>query len=129
SGGFTLTLTAAPPPPITLTFFNSGPGTLGYTVNYGPLNGTAFTAVTTIAGAFPNGWLHGVDMPINDLLSQWAQGFPFVLPLGAPCNSATAGPFAGLPPGLTAYAVSIGLPAGGALIPTGFSNPVTATVP
>jgi hypothetical protein len=110
-----------------LTLFSAGPGSLGYTITGGPPLGTAFTAVTPVAGAYPAGWFYGIDIPLPDLFSEYMTGFPFVVPLG-PCGGATVGPFFGLPPGLTLYAVSVGIPAL-MTTPTVNSAPTAATIP
>ena len=123
TGPFTLRVDLVPV--MTLTFFDFGPGTLGYHVT-GPPLGTYFTAATLSAGAFPFGWFYGIDLPLADIVSEYNAGPPFVGALSA-CGQTTVGPFA-LPSGLTVYAVALGF-AAGAPFPGFASNPTTATVP
>jgi hypothetical protein len=111
---------------ITLTFLTPGTGNLGYMVTGGPSNGTAFTAITLNAGAFPNGWFFGIDIPLQELGVEINFGFPFSTGLDS-CGNATIGPFSGLPSGLTVYGVSLGTPSG-SFTPTAFSAPTTGTV-
>jgi hypothetical protein len=123
TGPFTLRVDLVPV--TTLSFFNVGPGTLGYHVT-GPSLGTYFTAVSLTAGAFPFGWFYGIDLPLADIVLEFNAGSPFVGTLSL-CGHATVGPFGGLPSGLTAYAVSLGF-AVGSQLPNFASNPTTATV-
>lgn len=110
-----------------LSITNSGPGTIGYQIVGGPPSGTAFTAITLNAGAFPNGWFFGIDIPLQELAIEINFGFPFSVALDT-CGNATVGPFGGVPSGLTVYAVSLGTPNGGTT-PTTISNAATGTVP
>jgi hypothetical protein len=109
-----------------LTFFSTGPGTLGYQVA-GPPLGAYFVAITFNAGAFPFGWFFGVDIPLADVLAEYNTGPPFV-GLFSVCGLGTTGPYSGLPSGLTVYGVALGF-APGATSPGFISNPATATVP
>ena len=129
AGLYGLSVSAPAPPPVMLAFFNAGPGTLGYTVSNGPFNGAAFIAITLNHGAYPNGWFHGIDTTMAELYSEWTTGFPFLMAIGATCSTSTVGPFTGLPPGITAYGVAIGIPSGGSTLPTGISAPASGTVP
>lgn len=106
---------------MSLSFFSTTTGTIGYVILEGPAAGAAFVAVTLNAGAFPLGWFYGVDILWPELLAEITQGFPFLTPL-QPCGSAAIGPFGGLPPGLTLYAVALG-------VPLGASIPTVATLP
>lgn len=112
---------------MSVSFFSNGPGALGYIVTQGPVNGTAFVAITLQAGIFPFGWFFGVDIQWVELLNEISTGYPFMVPL-QPCGWAVVGPFAGLPPGLTLYAVGLGLPLGGS-IPSATTLPVIGVVP
>lgn len=109
-----------------LAFFSTGPGTLGYHVTGPPLGGY-FVAITFNAGAFPFGWFYGVDIPLSDILAEYGAGPPFIGGFTA-CGLGTTGPYFGLPPGLTVYAVALGF-APGATSPGFISNPATASVP
>jgi hypothetical protein len=125
SGTFELTLALGAS--MTLSFFDGGPGSLGYLVNEGPGSGTSFVAMTQNAGVFPLGWFLGIDIGWLELMSQLSVGFPFVTVL-QPCGLAIVGPVFGLPSGLTVYAVGIALPQGGS-IPTATTLPVVGVVP
>jgi hypothetical protein len=111
---------------MTLSFFDLGPGTLGYHVS-GPALGTYFMAASLTAGAFPFGWFYGIDLPLADIVTEYNAGPPFVGSLSL-CGQATFGPVGGLPPGLTVYAVALGFLAGSPM-PNYASNPTMATVP
>lgn len=67
------------------------------------------SSATTTAGGSPNGWFFGIDISMNEVLSEWSGGYPFVLPLDS-CGNASFGPIPGAPPGLTVYAVAFGFP-------------------
>ncbi len=103
-----------------------GPGSLQAQVT-GPLGGTYFMAVTLAAGAYPNGWLFGLDIAYANLAYQLGAGFPFTGALNA-CGSAAIGPFQGLPPGLTIYGVAFGFTQG-ASVPSSHSAPSSHMVP
>lgn len=128
-GGFgtfelSLTLGAA----MSLTFVGGATGgSLGYFVADGPANGTVFVAVTLNAGQFPFGWFLGIDIGWLDLIYQLSTGWPFVAAL-QPCGTAQAGPFSGLPSGLSVYAVAVALPLGGT-VPVATSLPAIGLVP
>jgi hypothetical protein len=102
-----------------------GPGSLQAQVT-GPLGGTYFVAVTLVPGAFPNGWLFGLDISYPDLAYQLGAGFPFTGALDA-CGSATIGPFQGLPSGLTIFALAFGFPLGSP-VPSSHSAPTVHAV-
>jgi hypothetical protein len=123
TGPFTLRVDLVPV--MTLSFFNSGSGTIGYHVG-GPPLGTYFMAATLTAGSFPFGWFYGIDLPLADIVSLYNTGAPFVGSLSM-CGQATVGPFFGLPTGLTVYGVALGfLP--NAPFPSFASSPATFTV-
>ena len=130
-GAFRLTLNSSSPgSPTSLSFFNSGFGTLGYHVASGPPGGYAFTAIATAPGAYPYGWFHGIDISITDVVSEWLTGYPFVAAMGPSCGGVvTVGPFSGLPSGLTAYGVTLGLTGTGPAVPVIVSAPAVGTVP
>jgi hypothetical protein len=73
-----------------------------------PQGGTYFLAVTLAAGAFPQGWFFGVDIPFTDLVLQVGFGFPFSGPLNA-CGSTIVGQFCGISSGVSLYAVALGI--------------------
>ena len=128
-GQFLLIVDPSSNPAMELAFFNSGPGSIGYSVRNGPLGGSEFTAITTNHGAYPNGWFSGIDPGIPDVLNEWSVGYPFSAPLSPLCGSVVVGPFFGLPAGLTVYAVSLGFAPGAMVYPIKFSNPASASVP
>jgi hypothetical protein len=131
-GGYTgltgsFNLSVGPAGGMTLAFTSAGPGTIGYTVSGGPSSGSAFTPMTIAPGAYPSGWLFGLDITLIELINQYALGAPFITPLNA-CGSATVGPFVGLPSGLTLYGVSLGW-VGPTASPVANSNPASGTIP
>jgi hypothetical protein len=128
-GTFSMIVNPATNPPMKLAFFNSGAGSLGLSVQNGPLGGTEFTAVTFNQGAYPNAWFYGIDTSIPELLNEWTVGYPFSAALSALCGNVVVGPFFGLPNGLTVYGISLGFNPGSAGHPTKFSNPASATIP
>lgn len=113
-----------------LQFFSTGPGTIGYQVDGGPVNGTVFTAITLTSDFFPYGWFHGISISFPQLLDEITTGFPFVMTGGPVCGDVTVGPFAGLPPGLSVYGVTVCIPVGlGYVHPAFISAPASWTVP
>jgi hypothetical protein len=104
----------------------SGPGSLMAHFQ-GPQNATYFLAITVVAGAYPYGWLFGLDISYSDLAGQLAAGFPFVGPLG-PCGELNLGPFQGLPSGLKIYSVAFALPAG-TVVPSFHTQATSYTIP
>jgi hypothetical protein len=129
-GSFALNIqcgTGSPPNvPLVLAFTTSGPGTLGYDLSGGPPNGIGFVGITPTQGAFPNGPFFGIALSQAELSSEIAAGFPFLTTL-SPCGSVSAGPYGGLPPGLTIYAVALAAPAG-YTYPVQIGTPMSATV-
>ena len=65
-GQFKLTMTAP-----------FGPGSIRLANSGGGAGNGYWTAVTLTQGAFPNGWLFGVDIGLPELLSEVAGGAPF----------------------------------------------------
>jgi hypothetical protein len=106
-----------------------GPGSIQIDLTGGPALGTYFLAATFFAGAYPNGWLFGVDLPLAELQSLLNTGAPFLGSLGS-CGQHTIGPFggAGFLSGIPIYAVALVLPSGSP-VPTVHSAAVTYTVP
>jgi hypothetical protein len=95
----------------------SGTGSIRLDISSVITNGQYFLAATTFAGAYPNGWLYGVDIPILELLSELSAGFPFNGTLGS--GFVSIGPFTGAPSGLTVYAIAFGsLPGSGPTLRT-----------
>ncbi len=87
----------------------------------GPPSAVVVNAVTFNIGAWPNGWLYGVDVPFGELLGLMAVGAPFLVtlsPSGAASTTFTNVPF---PFGLNLYAVGVEIGASG--------FPVQATEP
>jgi hypothetical protein len=113
-----------------LQFFSTGPGTIGYHVDGGPVGGTVFTAITLTGDLFPYGWFHGISITIGDLHAQFVAGFPFVATAGAVCGDVTVGPFSGLPAGLSVYGVTVCIPPWLPYVhPAYVSAPASWTVP
>jgi len=104
-------------------FFDSGPNTIGYTVN--DTGGYYYMFATLSPGAFPNAWFFGIDMSINDITTQIAAGYPFN---GSQTTCGVNGAFGPVPSGITVYAVALGTPVPGG-IPTAVSAPVSFTIP
>jgi hypothetical protein len=105
-----------------------GAGSIQLDITNGPLNGGYFLALTFLAGAFPNGWLFGVDIPLGELNILIATGPPFLGTLDA-CGAFTLGPLsAPNVSGSPFYSVALGLPPG-LYTPIKVSPPVTYTVP
>jgi hypothetical protein len=126
SGAFDLRVAQTGSNPV-LSFFDVGPGSIGYTIVGGPPAGLALTAITLAQGAFPNGSFFGIDITITEVLNQLAFGYPFFVNLGA-CGEATVGPFFGAPTGLALYAVTLTALNGTSVLHAA-SLPVTATIP
>jgi Lectin C-type domain len=83
-----------------------GPGSIRVTNNQGIPNTPYWTAFTLTQGAYPNGWLFGLDITLSELLSQVAFGVPFAGTLDSAGHSVfTLG--SGVPAGLPVYAVSL----------------------
>jgi hypothetical protein len=127
TGSFMLTVNPGGGTGMSLGFFDSGPGTLGYTISSGPVNGAFITVLTLNQGNYPNGWLFGLDITPGEIQFCLGFGYPFSGFLDQ-CGSTVVGPFGGLPYGLSAYAVAIGIPAGGS-VPTTISLASSGTVP
>jgi len=82
-------------------------------------------AVTLSQGAYPNGWLYGLDIPVTELVHEIAIGAPFTgFATGMP-DSHTLGPFSGLPP-VTLYTLVLGFK-NSTLV--GHSDAVAYTIP
>jgi hypothetical protein len=108
---------------IALSFFDQGPGTIGFRIDSSQPYYYFFATLN--AGIFPNAWFFGIDISFGDLTTQLTFGYPFHGPL-ALCG--TNGPFGPVPSGLTVYAVAMGATGpGGNLF--GISNPTSFTVP
>lgn len=106
-----------------------GPGSIQVSIAGGLPLGTYFLGVTFFAGAYPNGWLFGVDLPLAELQNLLNVGPPFLGTLGV-CGDLTIGPFGGVGSlsGVPIYAVVLVMPPGSS-IPTAHSAPVTYTIP
>jgi hypothetical protein len=105
-----------------------GPGSIQFNLSGGPQYGTYYLALTLAPGAFPNGWLYGIDITFPEIVSQISFGFPFVGPLDA-CGGVQFGPIGGAPPGLQVYAVGIGSPGPTLSLPTATTPPVQHVIP
>lgn len=88
-------------------------------------SGTYVTAITTNAGAFPNGSFFGVDVSITEVVNALALGPPFFGPFDATGGSVFTVP-SGIPPGITIYAVTVDANMV-LLIPISVSPPLTFT--
>lgn len=110
-----------------LSFFDVGPGTIGFSVVGGPPLGIAFTGITLTQGAFPTGAFFGIDITATEVIDQFNAGFPFLANLG-PCGELTVGPVGGAPSGITLYAVTLTAQNAG-LVLYSWSPPVTVTIP
>jgi hypothetical protein len=95
SSGFKLEITAP-----------SGPGSIQLRNANGVGGNTYVTAVTLSQGAFPHGWLFGLDIDPEVLLEQAAGGPPFHGVLNASGVSMFTIP-SGVPAGIPVYAVSL----------------------
>jgi Lectin C-type domain len=83
-----------------------GPGSIRVANSQGVPNTAYWTAFTLAQGAYPNGWLFGLDITLTELLNQVSFGVPFAGTLDA--SGASAFTLAnGVPAGLPVYAVSL----------------------
>jgi hypothetical protein len=84
-------------------------------------------AITLTQGAYPNGWLFGVDIPFIELFNEITIGAPFVGSFDA-IGASSFGPIPGVPSGMTVFAVTVHSNPGLGLVT--FNRPaVTYTVP
>jgi hypothetical protein len=83
-----------------------GPGSIRLQNSQGTPSAGYITAVTLAQGSFPNGWLFGLDIALNDLFGQIGTGVPFTGTLDLAGASTWTLPNQ-VPPGLPIYAVSI----------------------
>jgi hypothetical protein len=84
----------------------TGPGSIRLQNAGGGAFNTYWTAVTLVPGAFPGGWLFGLDISPSDLLDQVMFGPPFSGTLNASGASSFTVP-SGVPSGLPVYAISL----------------------
>ena len=110
-----------------LSFFTTGPGSLGYFITDGPDSGTAFVAITANPGSFPLGWFYGVDIHWIELINEISVGYPFLV-CCCPAAWSSSDRSRVFPSGLVLYAVGLGVQAG-ASIPSFATLPVTGSVP
>lgn len=96
-----LVIAVAAPPALAMGVL---PGQIGYIVYNGPPNRSYFVALTLNQGAFPFGAFWGIDATWAELTAQFLAGPPFRGFLSAQ-GTVVQGPFNGVPPGLTFYAV------------------------
>ncbi len=106
-----------------------GPGSLAITnTTCPPAAGYSFIMPLTVtAGAFPAGWLGGIDISWTDLMIEFAYGFPFTGTLDGTGGSLFSIP-AGVPSGLTLYGNTLHFLPGygayaGARFPTTYTTP------
>jgi hypothetical protein len=116
-----------PPVPFALVPSSpSGAGSLKIELVGAPCGVTQYyIAATLVPGAYPNGWLYGLDIPVADAIAQYTSGAPFVGYTSA-SGKATIGPFTGLPTPLTFYAVGLTIAPGPTI--TGHTAPITFTL-
>jgi hypothetical protein len=90
-----------------------GPGS--FQVSYTPFGNCIpdfrVLALTLNHGAFPNGWLFGLDIPFNELLSEYTIGPPFT----GDGSAFVLGPVFGIPSGLEIHGLVLGF-SGGTLV-------------
>ena len=94
-----------------------------------PRLGGYFFAVTFVAGAYPSGWLYGVDIPLPELQNLLTRA-PRSSARSTPAVTWQIGPFGGLGflSGMSVYGVALGLPPGSGT-PSMHSPAVTYTIP
>jgi hypothetical protein len=103
-----------------------GPGSLLVANDFGAPGKQYFTAITLAPGLYPNGWLFGLDIRVQDLLTELSVLAP---PFRGNLDSLGRSRFtipAGLPPGLSFYGVTITFDSGGAFIEA--SAPASSTL-
>jgi hypothetical protein len=116
---------------VTMSAFNDswsspfGPGSIQYNVCGGSPFGTYQLLATLNQGAFPAGWLYGIDITYPELTSELGAA-PFLGALDG-TGSAQIGPLSGLPSGLTVYALTFNIPPGS--VPTVHTDAEAYTVP
>ena len=107
--GATGTFTVDINPALTLTFSApAGPGSLNIANDCGNPNDLYVTAIALAQGQTPNGWFFGLDINFLGLLQEVSFGPPFHGALDAAGSSLFTVP-AGMPSGLTLYAVTVTL--------------------
>jgi hypothetical protein len=102
-----------------------GPGSIQYNVCNGSPTGNYQLLVTLNAGAFPNGWLYGIDITLAEIQNELNAPI-FYGPLDG-SGSAQVGPFPGLPSGLGLYSVTFNIPVGS--VPTVHTSPAAYVIP
>jgi len=102
-----------------------GIGSIQYNVCNGAPTGNYQLCLTLNAGAFPNGWLYGIDIGLTEL--QGELGAPIFYGTLNGSGAAQVGPFGGLPSGLTLYSVTFNIPVGS--VPTVHTSPAAYTIP
>jgi len=108
-------LTIAKGGPFTATWSSPlGVGSVQLDICNGPPGGSYVLPLTFYAGNFPNGWLNGLAIPIDELNNELGTGFPFVgISLLNGSGAFTLGPFqAGFLSGLTFYSLVYAIPSG-----------------
>jgi Lectin C-type domain len=83
-----------------------GSGSIRLANTQGAPNTPYWTAVTLAQGAYPNGWLFGLDITLAELLNQVSFGVPFAGTLDA-TGSSSFTLASGVPPGIPLFAVTI----------------------
>jgi hypothetical protein len=62
---------------------NAGPGSVALHHRFGTPYALAFTGLSVLRGAYPNGWFFGLDIPLYDIIFQANLGKPFLAALDA----------------------------------------------
>ena len=84
-----------------------------------------FNALTLTAGAYPNGWWYGIDIPVLEMAQEFNLGAPFLTALDA--NGSYSILLPGIPPlGLTFYGVALDISAVGLVVKS--SPPTSLTI-
>ena len=96
-------------------------------LNKGGTMGNSYANLVTVApGAFPHGWLHGLDIGWDDLVSQVNYGSPYFGPL-SPCGTASTTVQGPIPSGLTVQITSLEIDQSGSI--TNFKQAFSYTTP
>lgn len=93
----------------------SGPGSISILDSNGAAGNTYVNAITLVPGAFPFGWLFGLDIAPFDLIAQANSTPPFRGTLNSFGFSNYTIP-SGVPPGITLYALGLHFDAAGTFI-------------
>ena len=101
-----------------------GAGSLSLDISGCPPGGTYLAPLTLVGGAWPTGWLFGVDITISDLVAEMAFGPPFFGVLDA-----TGGASFALPPGVGVLPAGLSIFSGGGVFSLGGGGLITTLPP